>query len=121
MNILLYFRICWCSKYLFHFSACQGEWTDCVSEDEEYLQKQTSFYDECTLVSSSSDASLENASINTCSGPRRCENGRSSDADDQPFIGYDPFGNCTCHSQSESFSNKNTNKEETPVRSLANN
>ena len=93
---------------IWNFSACQGEWTDCVSEDEQYLQEKTTFYDECTLVSSGEDESLTNASDNTCSGPRRCRNGRSAEPGDQPFIGYDPFGNCTCPSENESVPIRDT-------------
>ena len=63
---------------------------------------------------------MANASNNTCSGPRRCENGRSADAQDQPFIGYDPFGNCTCQSQTESFSTKTTDKKDSRFKRQTN-
>ena len=83
----------------FIFSACAGEWTDCVSEDEEYLQSKTTFYKDCTLVSVGDNDVLNDASDNSCSGPTRCENGRIGDPNDQSFIGQDPFGNCTCPTQ----------------------
>ena len=92
----------------YNYSACAGEWTDCVSEDEEYLEMQTTFYQDCTLVSSGDNSGLDEASDNTCSGPTRCENGRVGDPNDQPFIGQDTSGNCTCPSQT-------SNKQERPI------
>ena len=70
---------------------------DCINDDEIYLQTQTSFYDECTIISSSGEI-LPKASENQCIGSRRCDNGQTAPSDDSNFIGFDPFGNCTCPS-----------------------
>ena len=59
------------------------------------MRTRTSFYDECQTVDASSDAIVKTAPNNTCLGPRRCENAQSS-ADGIPYVGYDPFGTCTC-------------------------
>ena len=74
---------------------------------------QTSFYEECRIVSSSGTI-LKTASDNTCVGPRRCENGQTS-TDDLSHVGYDPFGNCTCPSKKTPSSNMNV-KTETRVK-----
>ena len=78
-------------------SPYDSEWLDCIPEDEKYLET-TTFYDECNIIDLGNPNKKDifiNASINKCSGPRRCQNGRSSDGD-RPFVGYDPFYNCTC-------------------------
>ena len=70
---------------------------DCINDDEIYLQGQTSFYDKCTIISLNGEI-LPNASENQCIGSRRCDNGQTAPSDDSNFIGFDPFGNCTCPS-----------------------
>ena len=80
---------------LFLYSSCGSEWLDCLAEDENYLLTRTSFYDECEVVQDSSANSLNAATKNTCLGPRKCQNVEIS-TDGLPYVGYDPFGNCTC-------------------------
>ena len=68
---------------------------------------QTSFYEECRIVSSSGTI-LKTASDNTCIGPRRCENGQTS-TDGLSHVGNDPFGNCTCPAKQSPSTNTHVN------------
>ena len=79
----------------FIYSPCEGQWLDCIPESEKYLRTQTSFYEECEVIQTSSDNDLNTASDNTCIGPFKCENGQSSE-EGLPHVGYDPFGTCNC-------------------------
>ena len=70
---------------------------ECVAEDEMYLES-TTFYKDCDIASLGNPFEndlFENVAADKCSESRRCE-GRSFPSDDNPFVGYDPFGNCTC-------------------------
>ena len=80
------------------YSGCRGEWVDCVSEDEHYLRNKTKFYETCNfeMFQSGGDIDLESASDN------ECFTNRCSKADgDEPYVGYDPDGTCTCEATKE--------------------
>ena len=78
-------------------SPCASEWEECVGEDEMFLET-TTFYDDCDIASSADalqNGILESVAANKCSENRRCDN-RQKAGDDTAFVGFDPFGNCTC-------------------------
>ena len=88
------------------YSPCDCEWLHCIPEDEKYLRTKTLFYDACDIVESSGII-LKSASDNTCLGSRRCVNGQSS-TDGLPYVGYDPFGTCTCSAKQNTVSSTYT-------------
>ena len=67
------------------------------------MRTRTSYYKECDIVESSGTI-LKSASENTCLGDRRCVNGQTL-TDDLPYVGYDPFGTCTCSTKPSTVSN----------------
>ena len=71
---------------------------DCVPEDERYLRNETKFYDTCTVdrFEFGGNIDLENASDNECF-TNRCSKANG----DEPYVGYDPDGTCTCEATKE--------------------
>ena len=87
---------------LLRYRSCESEWLDCIAEDEEYLRK-SNFYKKCEIVTekakffgnASAKNILENVSNNQCFESRRCEDIQLAPGE-EPFVGYDPDGDCVC-------------------------
>lgn len=84
------------------FSACDGEWLDCIPEDERYLRNETDYYtDRCSIETFDfgGNSDLENASDTECN-----ENRCSLAFDNEPHVGFDADNACdpdTCDANNE--------------------
>lgn len=79
------------------FSGCDGEWMDCLPEDESYL-REAGFYDTCKLFELGAQIDLEGEGEDTCFQDR-C----SIPEDEQLHVGF-TLDNCTCEAPKPEYS-----------------